>query len=153
MNFPCKLTPEAKPQTTKSGKVRKDRYGNPATSIRVEVSQADKMQIIKRMSGLRDLWLNKEWKPLFPTEGHYGVDPKKMTTEKVFSDLQDQIPYWYPKSSYIYKSFITRHVEILNHIKSCVPEDISNMLDIQFGIELTQKKKTTTQASFGNIFS
>ena len=104
-------------QTTQLGKVKRDKNGNPLVSVRVKQSTSDKMRMIQRMLLLEEHWRTNP--DVFPVGKHsYGLDPAKMTTEKVFSDMMDRVEGWASSTNKdIFEAFIVRHNALVDHLR------------------------------------
>ena len=139
--FPYTTETMKTPLTTRLGKIRLDRYGNPLTSIRVKQHPKDKKRMIERMMLLYKVW--KDEPDMFPVvDVQYGVDPTPFSTERVFEDLADQIAKWQKSpNNDVFESFIIRHNYMVEHLKKLANiEDATGSLAAQFEMKFAIRK-------------
>ena len=142
------------PLKTARGKTRLDCNGDPLTSIRVKQSPKDKHRMIERMEELSRAYYNN---PLdFPQDKvKYGVDPRPMTTERVFIDLADQIVKWRQShSNDILLSFVIRHNQLLEYIKKLhLSPDNAYVLEDALGIRQAKTRRNAKAQTIATNFS
>lgn len=108
---------EMPPQTTRTGKTKLDRNGNPLRSIQIDQGFTQRQQMLDIMENLAQLYVDVPY--IFPDGKHHvGNDPMPYSVEEMFVDALDRMGNWrnHP-NAHIYKSFIDRHNWMLDRIK------------------------------------
>ena len=135
-----------KPQTTRYGKPKKDRYGNPLASIQVRFDHPKmKAEAIRRMHLLAILFASDS--DLFPSQLQSGTDPKPQPIEDVMEDMLEQSIKWKSPTNHIFESFITRHNDILDYIKVHFNDHHLQTLEDDYAIRITPRRKIQPKVS------
>jgi hypothetical protein len=129
------------PQKNKrTGKIKKDRYGNPLCSIRVVFDTPEmKKEALKRM---KDICLFYKQAPhMFPEMLQSGLDPQAEPMSDVIQDLEDKIEDW-SKGADIFEAFITRCNDLVDYVKADQTDpQFAQILEVEHAIRITPRKR------------
>ena len=113
--YKVKLT-EMPSQTTRTGKVKRDKNGDPIRSVQIIQSPEQKREMLSWMKQVAKMYL--EYPDLFPEGKHQiGNDPKSYTVDEMIVDFLERHDTWKMLSSaHLYRSFIDRHNWLIDHL-------------------------------------
>ena len=128
------------PQTTKTGKIRKDIHGDSLYSIPVKFDTPEmKTEALRRMKELA--WYYSEDSSDFPNELQSGLDPNSITSRQLMEDMLKRWDTW-DNGSEIFEAFIIRHNDLLDYIKAHhVNAAFRQDLEENYAIRITARKK------------
>lgn len=153
--FPYTLQAMTTPLKTPTGKIRKDRYGQPLTSLKIKQEPTDKKRMIKRLQKLAAVYAAMP--EFFPEKKTYGVDPVAMSSERCYKDLCDKFEDWKIPGNDIFESFIIRHNDHVDHLKAqaMLNDPTGNdaaHIEMEYAIRKVRKRNPKMEKIINNNF-